>query len=150
MHIQLRIIEKVISPMYLSNTMDKATSLSVLIVVLLMAVSLTLALTQQQPTTGQTTTNQVVNFTKLFKQKFTASSYLGAPAVSVVYQSPTTIILQGHAKILNTKIALVNNRHLWQATDIIKEHGFTIDSVLASGLSTVNNPLVYHIVLSHK
>ena len=135
--------------MYLSNTMDKATSLSALIVVLLMAVSLTLALTKQQPTAGQTT-NQMVNFTQLFKQKFTASSYLGAPAVSIVYQSPTTIILQGHAKMLNNKIALVNNHQLWQATDIVKEHGFTIDSVLASGLSTVNNPLVYHIVLSHK
>jgi hypothetical protein len=68
----------------------------------------------------------------------------------VVYQSPTTVILQGHAKILNTKIALVNNQQLWQAVDIVKEHGFTIDSVITSGLSTVNNPLVYHIVLSHK
>ena len=67
----------------------------------------------------------------------------------VVYQSPTTVILVGHAKILNTKIALVNNQQLWQAVDIVKEQGFTVDSVVTSGLSTINNPLVYHIILSH-
>ena len=67
----------------------------------------------------------------------------------VVYQSPTTVILVGHAKILNTKIALVNNQQLWQAVDIVKEQGFTVDSVVASGLSTINNPLIYHIILSH-
>jgi hypothetical protein len=135
------------------HTMDKATSLSIAIVVVLMAVSITLAIAaQQQSTKGQaaTTTNQVVNFTQSFKQKFAATSYLGAPGVLVVYQSPTTVILQGHAKILNTKVALVNNQQLWQAADIVKEHGFTIDSVVTSGLSTVNNPLVYHIALSHK
>ena len=77
-------------------------------------------------------------------------SRIGAPPpVRVVYQSPTTVILVGHAKILNTKIALVNNQQLWQAVDIVKEQGFTVDSVVTSGLSTINNPLVYHIILSH-
>jgi hypothetical protein len=75
--------------MCLANTMDKATALSAAIVVL-MAVSLTLVV-EQQPR-GQTT-NQAVNFTQLFKRKFTASSYLGTPAVLIVYQSPTTIII---------------------------------------------------------
>jgi hypothetical protein len=130
--------------------MDKATTLSAVIVIALMAISITLALTAQQQPKGQTITTQVVNFTQLFEEKFAAVSYLGAPSVSVVYQSPATVILQGHAKILNAKIALINNQQLWQAADIVKEHGFTIDSVVTSGLSTINNPLVYHIVLSHK
>jgi len=132
--------------------MDKLTSLSVALVVALIAVSATLAIfAQEQNTQGETTTTtqQVVNFTQLFEQKFAGVSYLGAPPVWVVYQSPTTVILQGHANMLNTKIALVNNQQLWQAVDIVKEHGFTIDSVVTSGLSTINNPLVYHIVLSH-
>ena len=132
--------------------MDKATYLSAALVVVLLAMSVTLStLAQQQQslTNGQTTTisTQIVNFTQLFEQKFV--SHLGAPPVRVVYQSPTTVILVGHAKILNTKIALVNNQQLWQAVDIVKEHGFTIDSVVTNGLSTINNPLVYHIVLSH-
>jgi hypothetical protein len=132
--------------------MDKATYLSVALVVVLLAMSVTLSTIaqQQQPrTNAQTTTTstQIVNFTQLFEQKFV--SHLGAPPVRVVYQSPTTVILVGHAKILNTKIALVNNQQLWQAVDIVKEQGFTVDSVVTSGLSTINNPLVYHIILSH-
>ena len=94
--------------------MDKATSFSVLIVVTLMAFSITLAIVQQQ-SSGQTrrlTTSTNVNFAQLFEQKFASSSYLGTPGVSVVYQSPTTVILQGHAKTLNTKIALVNNQQI--------------------------------------
>ena len=143
--------EKVISSIYLVNTMDKATYLSAALVVALLAMSVTLATIaqQQQPrTNGQrTTSTQIVNFTQLFEQKFV--SHLGAPPVRVVYQSPTTVILVGHAKILNTKIALVNNQQLWQAVDIVKEQGFNVDSVATSGLSTINNPLVYHIILSH-
>ncbi|HJT47704.1 MAG TPA: hypothetical protein VJ729_05935 [Nitrososphaeraceae archaeon] len=135
--------------------MDKATYLSAVLVVVLLAMSVTLStIEQQQPpprTDGQITTTastQIVNFTELFEQKFV--SRLGAPPpVRVVYQSPTTVILVGHAKILNTKIALVNNQQLWQAVDIVKEQGFTVDSVVTSGLSTINNPLVYHIILSH-
>ena len=133
--------------------MDKATYLSAALLVVLLAMSVTLstiAQQQQQPrTNGQTTTisTQIVNFTQLFEQKFV--SHLGAPPVRVVYQSPTTVILVGHAKILNTKIALVNNQPLWQAVDIVKEQGFNVDSVVTSGLSTINNPLVYHIILSH-
>jgi hypothetical protein len=135
--------------------MDKATYLSAVLVVVLLAMSVALStIEQQQPpprTDGQITTTastQIVNFTELFEQKFV--SRLGAPPpVRVVYQSPTTVILVGHAKILNTKIALVNNQQLWQAVDIVKEQGFTVDSVVTSGLSTINNPLVYHIILSH-
>ena len=134
--------------------MDKATYLSAAAVVVLLAMSVTLstiAQQQQQPrTNGQTSTTtstQIVNFTQLFEQKFV--SHLGTPPVQVIYQSPATVILVGHAKILNTKIALVNNQQLWQAVDIVKEQGFTVDSVATSGLSTINNPLVYHIILSH-
>jgi hypothetical protein len=136
--------------------MDKATYLSAVLVVVLLAMSVTLSTIEQQQqspprTDGQITTTastQIVNFTELFEQKFV--SRLGAPPpVRVVYQSPTTVILVGHAKILNTKIALVNNQQLWQAVDIVKEQGFTVDSVVTSGLSTINNPLVYHIILSH-
>ena len=147
--------EKVISSIYLVNTMDKATYLSAALLVVLLAMSVTLSTIAQQQqqqqslTNGQTTTTstQIVNFTQLFEQKFV--SYVGTPPVRVVYQSPTTVILVGHAKILNTKIALVNNQQLWQAVDIVKEQGFTVDSVVTSGLSTINNPLVYHIILSH-
>ncbi len=59
-----------------------------LIVVALLAVSVTLAIVQQR-SSGQTrrlttSTNQSVNFAQLFEQRFAASSYLGTPGVSVV------------------------------------------------------------------
>jgi hypothetical protein len=105
-----------------ASTMNKTTTLPMLIVVALLAISGTLAIVQQQ--SGQTrrlttSTNQSVNFVQLFEQKFAASSYLGTPGVSVVYQSSTTVILQGHTKTLNTKIALVNNHQIWQGVEIV-------------------------------
>jgi hypothetical protein len=105
-----------------ASTMNKTTTLPMLIVVALLAISVTLAIVQQQ--SGQTrrlttSTNQSVNFVQLFEQKFAASSYLGTPGVSVVYQSSTTVILQGHTKTLNTKIALVNNHQIWQGVEIV-------------------------------
>jgi len=106
-----------------ASTMNKTTTLPMLIVVALLAISVTLAIVQQQQS-GQTrrlttSTNQSVNFVQLFEQKFAASSYLGTPGVSVVYQSSTTVILQGHTKTLNTKIALVNNHQIWQGVEIV-------------------------------
>jgi hypothetical protein len=106
-----------------ASTMNKTTTLPMLIVVALLAISVTLAIVQQQQS-GQTrrlttSTNQSVNFVQLFEQKFAASSYLGTPGVSVVYQSSTTVILQGHTKTLNTKIVLVNNHQIWQGVEIV-------------------------------
>src|SRR5919199_609196 len=67
--------EKVISSIYLVNTMDKATYLSAALVVVLLAMSVTLSTIAQQQqlrTNGQTSTTtstQIVNFTQLFEQK---------------------------------------------------------------------------------
>ena len=68
-----------------ASTMNKTSTLSMLIVVALLAVSVTLAIVQQQ-SSGQTrrltaSTNQSVNFAQLFEQRFAASSYLDTPLV---------------------------------------------------------------------
>jgi len=61
-----------------ASTMNKTTTLPMLIVVALLAISVTLAIVQQQQS-GQTrrlttSTNQSVNFVQLFEQKFAASN----------------------------------------------------------------------------
>jgi hypothetical protein len=124
--------------------MDKATYLSAALVVVLLSMSVTLSTIaqQQQPrTNAQTTTTstQIANFTQLFEQKFV--SHLGAPPVRVVYQSPTTVILVGHAKILNTKIALVNNQQLYHFER-------PVDTILAPAFNALSGSISESRLLS--
>jgi hypothetical protein len=121
--------------------MDKTTAMTLSFVAVVFVI---VAITEQQPAKAQTTTTTpTVNFTQLFKQKFTGTSVVD---VTVVYQSPATVVLEGNA----ISMILESNQNLWKAVDLVKERGFTIDSVVTSGVSTEGNPLVYHIILSHK
>jgi hypothetical protein len=112
------------------------------VVLLSMSVTLSTIAQQQQPrTNAQTTTTstQIANFTQLFEQKFV--SHLGAPPVRVVYQSPTTVILVGHAKILNTKIALVNNQQLYHFER-------PVDTILAPAFNALSGSISESRLLS--
>src|SRR4029078_13690418 len=74
------------------------------------SVSLFLTLMNQQINAQTNTTN---NFTKLFEQK-------SISAVHVFYQSPKTVVLRGEGPEFT---------HLGQAIDVVKEYGFSVDSV---------------------
>lgn len=58
-------------------------------------------------------TNTTNNFTKLFEQK-------SISAVHVFYESPKTVVLRGEGPEFT---------NLGQAIDIVKENGFSVDSV---------------------
>ena len=83
---------------------DKVSIISVI------SVSLFLTLMNQQINAQTNTTN---NFTKLFEQK-------SISAVHVFYESPKTVVLRGEGPEFT---------YLGQAIDVVKEYGFSVDSV---------------------
>jgi len=101
----------------------------------------------QTSTAATTIANTNINFTQLFKEKIKAQ-FLDLDA-SVVYQSPSTVVLEGE-KLTVGLGGFVDNQYLWQGVDLVKQQGYAIDSVTMSGLGTENNLDVYHVVLSHK
>jgi biotin operon repressor len=51
---------------------------------------------------------------------------------------------------LRGDIPNLDNSFIWRAIEIMKEHGYDVDSIVTSGLSSEANPLKYHIVFAHK
>lgn len=115
-------------------------------------------LAPQQPKSTSITPS-AVNFTKLFAEKLPKPP-VGIDSalitVSLVYQSSTTVVLQGTAVLdaifykPHYNHILYNNQYLWAAVDLVKQQGYSIDSVLTSGLNTLDNPTLYTVVLSKK
>ncbi|MEW6603198.1 MAG: hypothetical protein AB1351_00745 [Thermoproteota archaeon] len=100
---------------------------------------------ESQQQQQQTTEN--VNFTRLFERQLD-SSFMAADA-RVVYQSPTTVILEGDLLTLsNENGGYIDNYHLWEGVDIVKSYGYSIDVVTISGEGTGDNPLQYNIIMS--
>ncbi len=102
------------------------------------------------PTTSPTTTTlttQAVNFTQLFQEKL-HDPFLILDA-DVIYQSPTTVVLEGEKLSVNaSQGGYVNNEFLWQGVDLVKQYGYEIDSVATSGLGTRDNPTSFHVIMS--
>jgi hypothetical protein len=112
-----------------------------------LAISGQLAKSQTSTAVAATPTAANINFTQLFKAKLKT----GYPVLDadVIYQSPSSVVLEGEKLILGPG-GLVDNQYLWQGVDLVKQQGYTIDSVTMSGIGTENNPDVYHLILSHK
>ena len=113
----------------------------------LIAILTVVAITGQS-VRSQTPATTNLNFTQLFKEKIKYQFGLVLVA-DVVYQSPITVVLEGEKLTLGPG-GLIDNQYLWQGVDLVKQQGYTIDSVTMSGLGTENNPDVYHVILSHK
>lgn len=93
----------------------------------LLAIADQLAKSQTSTAAAPTTTN--VNFTQLFKEKL-KSPYLTLDA-DVIYQSPSTVVLEGEKLTVGTG-GYVDNQYLWQGVDLVKQQGYIIDSVAMS------------------
>ena len=101
----------------------------------------------QAPLITTTPTTQDVNFTQLFQEKL-QDRFLAVDA-DVVYQSPSTVVLEGDKiTIGESSGGLINNVFLWQGVDLVKQYGYEIDSVAISGLGTRDNPTSYHVIMS--
>ena len=67
--------------------------------------------------------------------------------VSIVYESPTTIVLNGELLIVQTG-GYTDNPFFWQAVDGFKAQGFTIDTVAVTGQGSRGNPHELFVVMS--
>jgi hypothetical protein len=115
-------------------------ALTMLIALLVTTTTLTNTTAAQTPPPMN---NQNVNFTKLIEERI-GEPILADLYAQVIYQSPKTVILEGDSLALPQQgMGLVSNQYLWKAVDLLKEHGYQVDSVLTSGLSTANNPLCF-------
>jgi hypothetical protein len=71
--------------------------------------------------------------------------------VSLVYESPTTVVMNGNAIIFGgsaEKKALYPNPFLWKAVDGFKAQGYTITTILMSGAGNDSNRDVFRVILS--
>ena len=69
--------------------------------------------------------------------------------LSVEYQSPYTIVLEGKLlRLAEDTIGYTANDLIWKGVDMLKEVGYIIDSVQLSGFGTETNPYTHHIIMS--
>jgi hypothetical protein len=68
--------------------------------------------------------------------------------ISLLHESPTTVVLAGDLFLTGTGISTANNIVIWPAVDGFKALGYSIDSVEQTGQGTEDNPLRLMIVMS--
>ena len=83
------------------------------------------------------------------------------PVIDILYLTPKVAAIEGYA-LMQPKMSLdefrqispdlpkLDNPFIWRAIEIMKEHGYDVESIVTSGLSSRDNPLMYHIVFAHK
>lgn len=70
---------------------------------------------------------------------------------TVVYESPKTIVVIGDyiiETVVNDQYTTYLNPIIWKVVDMLKTHGFSIDSINLSGQGNEGNPHQYNIVMS--
>jgi hypothetical protein len=87
----------------------------------------------------------VTNFSDVISQQISPDQFL----VSVVYESPKTIVLQGSddkSSVGGEPGQLAFNDFLWKAVDLVKDKGYAIDNI--DLLITGENSNIYRIYMS--
>jgi hypothetical protein len=103
---------------------------------------------QSSNNTNQSTTTKT-NFAEQISQQISSDESL----VFVVYESPTTVILQGDNEKIITGGSGFNDL-LWRAVDLLKDKGFTIDKIDSLPAPAPENPYlsvrtqIYQIFMS--
>jgi len=106
---------------------------------------------QIPPTTTLTpATQQIISEVQTACDETTNLSELVSLCVSVVHDSPTTLVLQGNLLLLPTQVGgdIINNFFIWQAVDRFKAQGYTLNSALLAGEGTQPNPHIWYLVMS--
>jgi hypothetical protein len=125
-----------------------------LIVTVLLAVAMTEAYAQ---TTTSTTTTSEIPLTAPAQQiiadaQTQCSQEVGVLApllcVSVVHESPNTVVLNGQLLLLEGVTGYVDNPFIWRAVDGFRGQGYTLTSAELSGQGSQGNPHSWYIVLS--
>jgi hypothetical protein len=65
-----------------------------------------------------------------------------------MYESDTTVVLNGDLLIAEIGGGLIDNPFIWQAVDEFKTQGYAVDSVILSGQGSQGNPHDVYVVMS--
>jgi hypothetical protein len=82
------------------------------------------------------------------------NSFIGNACVSLIYESPQTVVLEGDLLILSTDIlgefaGYWDNPYLWLAVDDFRKGlGYSVTSIELSGQGSKGNPHTWNIVMS--
>lgn len=79
---------------------------------------------------------------------FDLESFLVESCVFLLYESATTVVLNGDLLIHRSPGLYTDNPFIWQAVDEFKVQGYTGDSVIVSGQGSQGNPHQLYGVMS--
>lgn len=80
-----------------------------------------------------------------------SAGFLGMDCVSLVYESPKTIVVGGALLTAGSTLQFAgdwNNSFSWKAVDSFKELGYSLTSVELGGQDIENNPHTWYVVMS--
>jgi hypothetical protein len=66
----------------------------------------------------------------------------------LLYESATTVVLNGDLLIRSSPGLYIDNPFIWQAVDEFKVQGYKVDSVMVSGQGSQGNPHELYVVMS--
>lgn len=103
-----------------------------------------------QTTTPRTTAQVIVADAQRDCTDATTASILPENCVSLLYESGSTIVLNGEALLTFPGASSIGipNPSIWQAVDQFKIQGYQIDSIAVGGVGSVGNPNEFYIVMS--
>jgi len=99
-------------------------------------------------TTLTATTQRIIDEVHAACTQVTQAEVLNPICVTVVYESPTTLVLVGDLLVVQFGGGYGGNPFIWQAVDGFKAQGYTLNSVLLSGQGSQGNPHEWYIVMS--
>lgn len=69
-----------------------------------------------------------------------------APLIDVEYESPKMVVLKADEDTLLTTNGTIFS--FWNAIDIVKQQGYTLEEVTTSGIGSAGNPTRFYAVMS--
>ncbi len=79
---------------------------------------------------------------------FDFESFLVNSCLFLLYESATTIVLNGDLLINQSPGVYIDNPFIWQAVDEFKVQGYAVDPVLVSGQGSQGNPHQLYVMMS--
>lgn len=96
-------------------------------------------------------TNQTAQIIENVRNECENAGFLGMDCVSLVYESPTTIVVGGAlltAGFTSQSAGDWNNPFIWKVVDGFKELGYSLTLAELSGQGSENNPHTWYVLMS--
>lgn len=102
-------------------------------------------------TSASVPTNQTIQIFQNVRNECKSAGFLGIDCVSLVYESPTTIVVGGALLTAGSTSQFAgdwNNPFIWKAVDSFKELGYSLTSVEIGGQGSENSPHTWYVLMS--